>query len=247
MAKKIFLAVLAAIILIHGVTFAKKSEKIPMNERLKIAVEVTDATNFEELNTAEILRDKLIFQLKARELFNVLNPTAENFLAEIKTLEIAGASDIGDMVLFSSKDLELDLEKYKNWGAEYLIHCEILGLGLTTEKDSDFGLGNGIGIGIGSGGTFGVGIFSGAGSNTLRKFYSAAVIMKIIDVSNGAVVARKNFVSKYFKRRKPHKGYDDASDESYLKSLDDAAKIAEKRIELFATKNFPQYSKLKLK
>ena len=67
--------------------------------------------------------------------------------------------------------------------------------------------------------------------------------MQIVEVSSGAVVARQNFISKAFKRRKPKKGYNDASDEAYLKSLDDAAKIITKRVVNFAAKNFEQYAK----
>ena len=243
MTRKIFVIVLSAILLIHGVTLAKKTtSKIPMNERLKFAVAVIDATNFEELNTAEILRDKLIFQLNEKKIFNVLNPTAEYSLAEVKTLENSGAAEVGDLVTFPTQNLEIDLEKYKNLGVEYLINCEVLGVGLMKEKDSDFGFGNGVGIGIGTGSDFGVGI--GVGGNTLRNFYCTAVNMQIIEVESGAVVARKNLIGRAVKHRKPGKGYDDASDEAYLKSLNDAAKIITKRVVNFAVKNFKQYTEV---
>ena len=219
MTKKIFVILMAVILLMPCVTFAKKNtSEIPMSERLKIAVEVTDATNFSELNTAEILRDKIIFQLDERKIFNILNPTAENFLAEIKTLENKGASDVGDLVNFPTKNLEIDKDKYKNLGAEFVIYCEILGVGFDTETDSNFGFGNGIGVGIGNGG---IGI--GVSDSTLRKIYCAAVNMQIVEVESGAVVSRQNLVGQAFKHHKPRKGYDDASDEAYLKSLDAAA------------------------
>ena len=240
MTKKIFVILMAVILLIPCVTFAKKNTyEIPMSERLKIAVEVTDATNFSELNTAEILRDKIIFQLDERKIFNILNPTAENFLAEIKTLENKGASDVGDLVNFPTKNLEIDKDKYKNLGAEFVIYCEILGVGFDTETDSNFGFGNGIGVGIGNGG---IGI--GVSDSTLRKIYCAAVNMQIIEVESGAVVSRQNLVGQAFKHHKPRKGYDDASDEAYLKSLDAAAETITKRVVTFAAKNFKQYAKV---
>ena len=244
MTKKIFVMILAAIFLIPCAAFAKKkSAEIPMNKRIKFAVEVTDTTNFTELQTAEILRDKIIFQLKEEEIFNILNPTYENFLAEVKTLKNEGASDVGDLIMFPSQNPEIDGDKYKGIGAEYVICCEILGIGMALEKDNDFGFGNGIGIGIGTGGSFGVGI--GVNDNTaLRKLYCTAVSMKIVEVESGAVVARQNLAGQAFKRRKPKKGYEDASDEAYLKSLDDAAKIIVKRVNRFAAKNFEQYKKV---
>ena len=245
MTKKIFVMILAALMLIQGAAFAKKkSAEIPMNERLKFAVEVTDATNFSELQTAEILRDKIIFKLNEKEIFNVVNPTTENSLAEITTLENKGAADVGDLVMFPTQNLEIDSEQCKNIGAEYVIYCEILGVGLSNESDNNFGFGNGIGIGIGTGGSFGVGI--GVSDNSaLRKIYCTAVNLKVIEVESGAVVARQNLVGQSLKHRKPKKGYNDAIDEAYLKSLDDAVKIINKRVVSFAKKNFKQYEKVK--
>lgn len=235
--KKFLIMIIAAILIIPCATFAKKkSAEIPMEKRVRIAVEVTDATNFKELQTSKILRDKLIFQLKESKFFNVVNPTAENFLAEIKTLENKGASDVGDIVIFGTKDLPFEKNLYSNIDAQYVIRCEILGIGTTMEDDDDFGFGNGLGIGIGSGGEFGVGVFGGV-SGTLRTFYCTAVNMQMVEVESGAVIARKNFVGKSIKRKKPKKGYDDSSDEAYLKSLDDTAKIIVKRVATFTEKN----------
>ena len=245
MTKKFFAILMAAILVIPCAAFAKKkSAEIPMSERIKFAVEVTDATNFSELQTAEILRDKIIFKLNETEIFNIVNPTYENSLAEITTLENKGAADVGDLVMFPTQNLEIDSEKYKNIGAEYVIYCEVLGVGLSTESDKDFGFGNGIGIGIGTGGSFGVGI--GVSDNSaLRKIYCTAVNLKIIEVESGAVVARQNLVGQALKHRKPKKGYDDVMDEAYLKSMDDATKMINKRVVNFAKKNFKQYSKVK--
>ncbi len=237
MIKKFFAILMAAILIIPCAAFAKKKTvEIPINERARIAVEVTDATNFSELETSKILRDVLIFQLNEKKLFNVVNPTAENSLAEIKTLENKGASDVGDIVIFNTKDLAFEKYRYQNMGAQYVIRCEILGLGLSEEKDEEFGFGNGIGIGIGSHGDFGVSVLGGV-HGALRNYYCTAVNMQIVEVESGAVIARKNLIGQAVKRHKPKKGYNDASDEAYLKSISNTAKIITKRVTTFAEKN----------
>lgn len=237
MAKKFLAAVLAAVILAAGVAYAEKIE-VPQSKRLKIFIEVSDATNFSELQTAEILRDKLIAKFKAKNIFIVLNPTVENFLADIKTLEPEGAADIGDFVTFPTKNPELELDNYQN--ADFVIQCEILGVGLAREKESDFGFGSGVGIGIGNGG-FGLGIGSGS---TMRQVYCTAVSVQILDVARGTVRARHNSTAQAFKHSKPHKGYNDTIDEAYLKSLDNTADSVYKRVLSFAAKKFPQYAKV---
>lgn len=236
MTKKIFVMLIAAILIIPCAVFAKKKElELPESKRVKIAVEVTDATNFTELQTFKILRDKLIVQFAEKKIFSVVG-YGSGELADIKTLENKGASDVGDIVAFNTKDLPFEKNFYRDMGAQYVIRCEILGIGTTMEDDDDFGFGNGIGIGVGSGGEFGVGVFGGV-SGTLRTFYCTAVNMQMVEVESGAVIARKNFVGKSIKRKKPKKGYDDASDEAYLKSLGDAAKTIVKRVSTFTEKN----------
>lgn len=236
MTKKFFAVLIAAIILIPCAAFAKKkSVELPRSQRVNIAVKVTDATNFTELQTRKILADMLIEQLKEQKLFNIVG-VGNGELAKIKTLENKGASDVGDIVIFNTKDLAFDKMLYKDMGAKYVIRCEILGLGTTIENDDDFGFGNGIGIGVGGGGEFGVGVFGGV-SPALRTFYCTAVNMQLVEVESGVVIARKNFVGKSVKRKKPRKGYDDASDEAYLKSLNDAAKIITKRVSNYTEKN----------
>lgn len=222
--------------LIQGAAFAKKkSVELPESKRINIAIEVTDATNFTELQTSEILADMLIEQLQAKKLFNIVG-IGNGTLANIKNLENPGASDVGDIIIFSTKNLEFKKEAFRNMGAQYVIRCEILGLGTTVEDDDDFGFGNGIGIGVSSGGDFGVGILGGV-SGALRTFYCTAVNTQIVEVESGAVIARKNFVGKSIKRKKPKKGYNDASDEAYLKSLDNTAQIITKRVVTFTEKN----------
>lgn len=236
MTKKFFTVLIAAIMLFQCAAFAKKkSVELPKSQYINIAVEVTDATNFTELQTREILADMLIEQLHEQKLFNIVG-VGNGTLANIKKLENKGASDVGDIVIFNTKNLAFDKMLYKDMGAQYVIRCEILGLGTTVENDDDFGFGNGIGIGVGGGGDFGVGVFGGV-SPALRTFYCTAVNMQLVEVESGVVITRKNFVGKAVKRKKPKKGYDDASDEAYLKSLNDAAKIITKRVSTYTEKN----------
>lgn len=237
MTKKFFIILMAAILILPCVTFAKKkSAELPKSQRVNIAVEVTDATNFTELNTRKILADMLIVQLEEKKLFNIVG-VGDGTLANIKTLENKGSSDVGDIITFNTKDLPFEKEIYMDMGAQYVIRCEILGIGTTIENDDDFGFGNGIGIGVGGGGAFGVsGVFGGV-SPALRTFYCTALNMQIVEVQSGAVIARKNFIGKSVKRKKPRKGYDDASDEAYLESLNDTAKIITKRVTSFTEKN----------
>lgn len=241
MTKKIFIILMMAILAIQGVAFAKKkTAEIPQEDRLNIAIAVTDATNFTELKTAEILADMAIVELHEKKLFNIVG-VGNGELANIKTLENVGASDVGDLITFPTKNLEFENERYKDIGADYVIYCEILGLGYSSEDDRDFGFGNGIGVGIGTGGIFGIGVNNGG---ILRKFYCTAVSMQIIEVESGAVLARQNFIGKAIKHHKPRKGYDNVNDEAYLKSLNDAAEIITKNTINFAAKNFKQYAKL---
>ena len=233
MAKKFLAVIMAAILLIPCATFAKKKlYKLPQSEWISVAVVVTDATNFNELNTAEILADMIITRLHEKKLFNIVGVGNGN-LAKIKTLETSGAADVGDMVTFPTKNLEFDKDLYRNMGAQYVINCEILGLGFNTEEENDFGFGGGIGVGIGTGGAIGIGVSDGA---ALRKLYCTAVNMQIIKVESGKVMERQNLVGRALKHRKPREGYDNAIDEAYLKSLDNAAKNIVKRVETFSEK-----------
>ena len=231
MTKKIFALCVAVMLLIHGAALAKKkAEEIPLSERTRIAVEVVDDTNFTELNTAEILHDALISQLNEKNLYNVVSVGGS--LDEIKTLgENAGASDVGDLLVFSpEKSFEFNRSYYRNLGAQYVIRCEILGLGIAKEDPDTFDLSPGIGVGLETDESFGVGIgiFGGAASG-LRNFYNVAVNMNIIEVESAKIVLRQNVRGRVIQRTKPRKGYDNASDEAYLKAIKKAAELVTKR------------------
>ncbi len=241
MTRKIFALILAVLLIIPVAALAKKPVEIPMSERKKIFVEVTDSTNVRELDTAQILRDMIIAQLDAKNLFNTVNPTAENFLANIKTLgDKKGAGDVGDFILFSSAG---DNALYGNYaGAEYVVRCEILGLGVAKGEPDTFDLTPGIGVGVEENHRVGVGIgiFGGTASQA-RNFFVTAVNMKLIDVASGDIIYRQNLLGRVLKRGgKPGKGYDDANDEVYLKSLKNVAENLGKRLAEYEEKNWAQ-------
>lgn len=240
MAKKFFAVMAAVLLLIHGAALAKKkAPEIPPEERLKIAVEVVDSTNFTELYTSKILRDDLINQLAAKNIFNVLG-ASDARPTELKSLgDKAGASDVGDLIIFSSeKDFNFKRGYYRNLGAQYVIRCEILGLGISKEDPDTFDLSPGIGVGLDTDSTLGIGIgiFGGAASS-LRNFYTTAVNVNLIAVDSGEIILRQNLKGRSLQRKKPGKGYDNASDEAYLKSLRNTAEQISKRVSEYAAKN----------
>ena len=232
MTKKIFAVCVAVMLLINGAAFAKKkAQEIPLSERTRIAVEVVDDTNFDDLNTAEILRDVLISQLNEKNIYNVVSVGGE--LDEIKTLgENAGASDVGDLIVFNpEKSFEFDRSYYKNLGAQYVIRCEILGIGIAKGDPDTFDLSPGIGVGMETDEAFGVGIgvFGGAASRQ-RNFYNVAVSMNLIEVEDAKIVLRQNLSGRVIQRSKPRRGYDNASDEAYFKAIKKAAEVVTKRV-----------------
>ncbi|MBO4401028.1 MAG: hypothetical protein J5809_04190 [Selenomonadaceae bacterium] len=232
MAEKIFALCVAVMLMIHGAAFAKKkAPEIPLSERTRIAVEVVDDTNFTDLDTAEILRDVLISQLNEKNLYNVVS--VGGGLEEIKTLgEKTGAADVGDLLVFSpEKSFVFDRGYYKNLGAQYVIRCEILGLGIAKGDPDTFDISPGIGVGLETDESLGVGIgiFGGAASS-LRNFYNVAVNMNLIEVESSKIVLRQNLTGRVIQHKKPRKGYDNASDEAYLKAIKKTAEVVTKRV-----------------
>ena len=232
MTKKIFAVCVAVMLLINGAAFAKKkAAEIPLSERTRIAVEVVDDTNFDDLNTAEILRDVLISQLNEKNIYNVVSVGGE--LAEIKTLgDRAGASDVGDLLIFNPvKSFAFNRSYYKSLGAQYVIRCEILGLGIAKGDPDTFDISPGIGVGLETDESFGlgIGVFGGAASS-LRNFYNVAVNVNLIEVESSKIVLRQNLSGRAIQRSKPRKGYDNASDEAYFKAIKKAGEIITKRV-----------------
>ena len=90
--------------MIQGVAFAKKSKpvEIPLEDRVKVAVEVTDRTSFHELDTAKILQGMISEQLIDKKIFNVVGYDSDENFSELKSLgEKKSASDVGELLYFN--------------------------------------------------------------------------------------------------------------------------------------------------
>lgn len=250
MLKRVAIICLAVMLLMQGVALAKsKKNAIPIEERIKIAVEVRDSTNFVDLDTAELLRGMLIDELGDENLYNILDVPAER-ASDIKTLGDKSA-DIGELLIFKHGKRNVDDDATfipegkaeepvnidnRNRSADYVIHCDILGIGTTKGEMDDFAFGEdpgiGIGIGTGSHSRIGVGVFGKVGS-TRRTFFATVVNAKLVEVVGGKIVFQKNEIGEALRHRKPSKGYDDVNSEAYLKSIKDAAQDLSKSITKF--------------
>lgn len=228
------------LILICQIAFAKdKPAEIPLEERVKILVEVSDITNFVELETDLRLKAMLIQSLSSQNIFNVLN--TEEYNLDLMTLgEKKSMGDVGEFLIFTpTADESFDAEVYKNLGADYILRCKILGIG-TEQITESYGNNHGIGIGIGVGrhSRFGIGIGTGINLGGSRKFtvYGAAVQVQFMKAETGTTLWRQNVVGQVNLKKKPSKGYDDANDEAYLKALQDATKNIVKHVTDYSQK-----------
>ena len=86
MVKRFFVLCLAVLLVMQGAASAKKNKGLPEEERIQIAIEVTDGTRHKELGTAQnfelFLNDKLI----EKNLVSVIDTKIfdeENFLKAI--------------------------------------------------------------------------------------------------------------------------------------------------------------------
>ena len=236
----------AIFFLLHAAAVEAKEKEIPLEQRVKIFVEVADFTNFEELATAERLRGMLVEKLSAQNVFDVIKRDEDEHEESIfnsKTLgEQKNLADVGDLIIFpppAEKVFdETAQEIYKGLGAEYVLRCKILGLGMEQKVDSyGYYPGFGIGIGVGSRSRFGVGVGVNVDTPARKRNYFCAVIqMQLISVGSGKTLWRSNLVGQTAKHDKPSKGYDSAVDEAYLKALQEATKNIVKRVTEHAKK-----------
>ena len=246
MARKIFLFIAAIFFLLNAAAVEAKEKEIPLEQRVKIFVEVEDFTNFIELATDHRLRGMLIEKLATQNVFNVITRDEDEHAESIFNAKTLGdqkdLADVGDLIIFpppAEKFFdETAQEIYKTLGADYLLHCKILGLGMEQKIDSyGYYPGFGIGIGVGSRSRFGVGVGVDVNTPARKKNYFCAVIqMQLVNVNSGKTLWRSNLVGQSVKHDKPSKGYDSAVDEAYLKALQEATKNIVKRVTAHAKK-----------
>lgn len=258
MLKKFFVLCLA-VTFIFGVCEAKSKNEvpeIPENERIKIAVEAEDKTTFDYLGTDKYLRGMIEEMLEEEKIFKVLDPeTGEPVvfgaekISDTKSLgERKSGADVGELLYITpaTKDekpdnhSDIDTTAYKSRGIDYLIRCEILGIG-TLKKEMNTGLGSGIGIGVGSYRRhwgIGLGTVILDSYHMRRTFYCTAVNVKFINADSGIILWQRNLSGDSAKHRKPSKGYDDAFDEAYLKSIKNVAQTISKQVTEYSKKYF---------
>ena len=73
MIRKIFLIGLTLIFIFQAASAKDKTVALPLGERVKIFVDVSDITNFVELDTSSRLRGMLTEKLTAENIFNVID------------------------------------------------------------------------------------------------------------------------------------------------------------------------------
>ena len=254
MAKKIFLICFIFIFALQTSALAKDKKQtvneIPEDKRIKIAVEVFDRTDFQDLDTSKILYSLILEKLDDTKIFSITDTRKifgeETFgdgkikPSEVKTLgKKKSDSDVGEMLLFnptaeknkSYSTEEINQNFYENLGVDYVLKCNILGLGII-HNEINSGITPGFGIGIGSRhhSYFDFGIFSSIGTSIKRNSYGVAANMELIKVDGALNIWKRNALGQSSKHRKPSKGYDDASDEAYLKSLNKTADIIVEKV-----------------
>lgn len=212
MAKKIFLLCLMLIIGLHVTAFAK-DKGLPEEERIKVAVEITNGSRYKELPTAHMLRLYLNDALSAKNLLNVVDSSsygdADNQLPDGMVLDedrpvdaTPPAANIGELLVFEAIEVprpaqsldSFDPTPYQQSGAKYVVRCEVLGLGVTKVEDKTIGTITRI---IGSGLNFGGGSGSSHRDKVLRNVGTAIGLGGFIETKRTALntVVKMQFIN----------------------------------------------------
>ena len=250
MTKKIFLMCLTILLAFHCAASAKKAE-IPEEDRIKIAVEVIDGTRHKDFNTATLLENYLSTRLVEKNLVNVVGNKFPD--GTIPNAKAEGVGNLGELLIFDAVELpanvetpaDFDRQRYQNLGANYVVRCEVLALGLTKVDDETIGtitsiVGGGLSLGgsgnkssdktlrrIGSA----VGLLGlGGAFLTKRTALNTVVTMQFIDVETGKVLWYENFVGQAVKHHNGGKNFDDPWTRAFHESVDDSAKNISKRV-----------------
>ncbi|MBE8953667.1 MAG: hypothetical protein SR1Q7_11080 [Quinella sp. 1Q7] len=249
--RKIFFMCLTLLLGLQGAAAAKDA-KLPEAERIKVAVEITNSSRYKELPTAHHLENFLGDKLTEKNLLNVVDmQVADESVAIDRAADTPSpAENIGELLIFEAVELPSNNEPaanfnpdvYKALGADYVVRCEVLGLGVTKVDDKTIGTVTKV---IGSGMSF-AGNSSSERDKTLRRVgtvlglggfidikrtaLNTVVNMKFISVETGAVLWQANFVGKAIKHHAPREGYVNAWEQAYVESVEDSAKLIAKRV-----------------
>ena len=253
MVKKFFLFCLMMLLVVQSAASAK-DKGLPEEERIKVAIEVTDDSRYEKFGTAQNLESFLNEKLIEKNLINVVNE--KQFDEEITAEQKPNAENIGEILIFDAVEMptpsatpeDFNQALYKNLGADYVVRCKVLALGITQVEDNTlstiFSAAGGITALIGSGNKsrdktlrrIGTGIGFGGFIQTKRTALNTVVNMQFINVETGEIAWEKNFIGQAVKHHKTRKGYDDAWTQVYMESIENAAKLISKRVNKYVDK-----------
>ncbi len=197
MLKKFFLLCLAVLLVMQGAASAK-NKGLPEEERINIAIEVTDSSRHKKLGTAQNLEMFLGEKLVEKNLVSVVDTkifgeeknSADGLILDedVTAEQSSPAADIGEILIFNAVELpkpaaapeNFNQTFYKNFGVDYVVRCEVLALGATKVEDKTIGL---LSSAIGGGLSL-----SGSGSSnrdkTLRRVGSGIGLLGLIGVSD---------------------------------------------------------------
>lgn len=251
MMKKFFLMCLAILLSIQG---AAAAESLTTKSKVNIAVEVTDNSRHQDFGTADYLEGFLSRELVKKNLVKVVG--AKNLEGELITAKNFSADKIGELLIFDAAELPVPSDTpenfeqtlYKNLGADYVIRCEVLAVGVTKVEDNTlstiFGATGGILALIGSGSgshdktlrRIGTGIGLGGFIITERTALNTVINMQFISVETGQILWQRNFMGLAVKHHKPYKNYDDAWTQAYIESVEKSAEIISKDVNKYVDK-----------
>ena len=265
MVKKFFLICLAIMLSVQGMASAKS--ELPEEQRINIAVEVTDTSRHNDFGTAANLKLFLTGKLIEKKIVNVIDTNIfgeekisadEPFLDEEVTAEKKSPyENLGELLVFDAMELPVPSETpenfeqtfYKNLGADYVIRCEVLALGLTKVEDKTistiFGATGGLTSLVGAwtsgsaGKTLrrvGTGVGIGGFIRSERTALANVVNVQFISVETGQIVWQGNFMGQGIKHHKPGKNYDDAWTRAYMESVEKSAELISKRVNKYVDK-----------
>ncbi len=248
MTKKFFLLCVALIVAIHGAA-AAKDKGLPEAERIQIAVEVIDGSRHKDFNTATLLEYYLDSRLVDKNLVNVVNAKPWDEMSA--KAEGIAAENVGALLVFDAVEIpppgdvpaDFDAQHYRDIGANYVVRCEILALGLTKVDDPTLAtitslVGGGLSFSAANSDSrdknirriaAGISLIGGA-IDMKRTALNTVVVMQFVDVNAGKVLWQQNFVGRGFKHKSSGKEFDDIWTRALHESVEDSAKRISKRV-----------------
>lgn len=259
MMRKLFFICLVLLLSIQCAASAK-DKGLAEEDRIKVAIELSDSSRYKnDLGTARILQLCLDNELVKKNLLTVVPPKLAGLsLDDVNTVaeKNSSADNLGELLIFDAVELptstetpkDFDATVYQATGADYVIRCEVLALGLTKVEDKTLSMISGATGGIlaliGSGNKsrdktlrrVGTCIGFGGFIVTDRTAVNTVVNMKFIDVATSKVLWQENFTGQAVKHHKPSKDYGDVWTQAYNESVEDSARRIAKRVNKYVDK-----------